>query len=392
MSSRTISQTSKMMLQEKTENFSRILASLTNPDYVKIAEKYQSNFHRLVQLITTAFGRVGDAGFSTKDMPTISLDHPDDGGKFLEFRTEDIKFNPESVVFLDQNADVPPDGVVLSDVYTLLKKIGEGGSGRVYLARDNNLDILCAIKVLKILQERDQKRFLSEIKITAKLRHSNIINIFYANHIQKYYYYVMEYVDGESSDNILKRKRFSEIEVLAIALPVAQAIEHAHKNNIIHRDIKPANIMIDKGGVAKICDMGLAMVRSMHTNPHPGSRIRGTPVYMSPEQITEAQNIDYRSDIYSFGVTLYHLLTRQLPFMGSNLRETLMMVSSQLMFPKNPRAIDPNISETMANLVLKCIQKKPEDRYQNMTDVYEVLQQIQFKSKASITSTLANLY
>ena len=228
------------LVKEKLEHFEKQVAFIENAELKKIAERYQKNFQRFLEIISNSFGRLWDLGLSTKDMPTINLgpieeDAPTTDQIQLQTQTqtrtrEGIQMMPQCVNFLDQNIDVPPEGIALSDVYTLYKKIGEGGSGRVYMAKDNNLDIFCAIKILKIMQERDQKRFFSEIKLTAKLRHSNIVNIFYAHHVMMYYYYVMEYIDGESCDSIIKKRALTEDEVIDIAIPFVHSMVHGHHN------------------------------------------------------------------------------------------------------------------------------------------------------------------
>lgn len=367
----------KSVLLEQNGYFARQLDLIEDPEFRMIGVAYQANFQRLTNIVCNTFGKILDTGFSTKDMPTMNF-APSTPSVVLTPSLQETNLEDACIEFLEHNLEVPPNGVQLSDVYTLIKKIGEGGSGRVYLARDNNLDIPCAIKVLRIFQEHDQRKFFSEIKITAKLRHPNIVNIFYANHIHKYYYYVMEYIDGESCDLILKRRAMSETEVISIAIPLAQAIEHAHHYNIIHRDIKPANVMIDQGKTVKVCDMGLAMIRALHTNPTSASsgRIRGTPVYMAPEQITGGGTLDERTDIYSYGMTLYHLLTRQVPYLGRNLQETFEAICNFNVLPKPPREIFANISESMEALILKCIQKRPESRFAKMSQVLSALQEI----------------
>lgn len=279
--------------------------------------------------------------------------------------------------FLHTGKSLPPEGLPLSDVYTLLSKIGEGGSSKVYLAKDNNLDILCVIKmILHSGSEEAMQKFYAEVKTTAKLRHPNIVNIFYANHIGEYFYYVMEYIDGSSCEEIIRQRSFSIPEVIHVGTCIAKALQYAHSMKIIHRDVKPANIIMGKDGTVKLLDLGLAINPTL-LNTEARNKIAGTPYYLSPEQArAEFDSINETTDMYCFGATLYHILTGKVPFPGKHLVETITMVANIDLAPKKPSLFRSDISEPLDKIVLKCMDKRQDQRYKNMEQVNDELEKI----------------
>ncbi|MHC4202434.1 MAG: serine/threonine-protein kinase, partial [Planctomycetota bacterium] len=203
--------------------------------------------------------------------------------------------------------------------YELIETIGAGSSGTVYKARQISMDRLVAIKVLpqKLAQdERFTERFMREARAVAKLNHPNVVTGIDVGEAGGVYYFVMEYVDGESvADRVRREGTVPEKEALEIARQVCLALDCAFKNGIVHRDIKPANILLTRGGEAKLADLGVA--RHAETEGVATRRVFGTPYYMSPEQARGDAEIDTRSDIYSLGATLYHLLGGKPPFHGN---------------------------------------------------------------------------
>jgi serine/threonine-protein kinase len=204
--------------------------------------------------------------------------------------------------------------------YELLGKLGQGGMGAVYKARQTSMDRVVAVKILlpKFAKDKDGvERFLREARAVAKLNHPNIVSGIDAGVSNGIYYYVMEFVDGETlSQALAKRKSIPWKEALGILNQVAAALDHAHRNGLIHRDVKPGNVLLAKDGTVKLMDLGMARFAA-HGNmdlTHSG-QIMGTPLYMSPEQ-ARGEELDIRTDLYALGISLYEMLTGKPPFTG----------------------------------------------------------------------------
>ncbi len=218
--------------------------------------------------------------------------------------------------------------------YELLAKLGQGGMGAVYKARQTSMDRVVAVKILlpKFAKDKDGvERFLREAKAIARLNHPNIVSGIDAGYSNGIYYYVMEYVDGETLSQVLtRRKTLPWREALGIVRQVAAALDHAHRNGLIHRDVKPGNVLLAKGGTAKLMDLG--MVRfAAHGNmdlTHSG-QVMGTPLYMSPEQ-ARGEELDIRTDLYALGISLYEMLTGKPPFTGET---ALVVLNKQIHEP-----------------------------------------------------------
>ena len=257
--------------------------------------------------------------------------------------------------------------------FELLGVIGRGGMGVVYKARQVAIDRIVAIKLLKPSLSRNNvfvERFLRESRTAGKLNHSNIIQAIDSGFAEGYHYFVMEYVDGPTVAQRLKQSgRFDEKEALKIALEVATALAHAESLGIVHRDIKPENIMLTSAGTAKVADLGLA--RSFITDSSvtlEGNSV-GTPYYMSPEQARGDANLDSRSDIYSLGATLFHMLTGQAPFNGDT---PAVVISKRLTDPvPSPQAFRPELSHATSRLVRHMMAREPERRCQTIRELIE---------------------
>jgi len=285
---------------------------------------------------------------------------------------------------------------VVDGRYLIERKLGEGGMGAVYLARDTTLDILVALKVLN--QNGWKKttsellRFVREAQLPARLNHPNIARVYNAGEAHRKKpilekvlerfdlleredavqpYIAMEYVPGESLDMLLKREAPNFKTSSDFAMQIAAGLAHAHEQGIIHRDIKPSNIIIGENG-AKIVDFGIARQVEGGTITQPGMQ-PGTPVYMSPEQ-TRGEKVDCRTDIYSLGAVLYEMLTGHMPFNGEDLNEIKYNVVNQEPIP--PREIDSSIPSELENITLKALRKDRNERYQHVEELKEELQEL----------------
>ena len=254
--------------------------------------------------------------------------------------------------------------------YQMLEKLGVGGMGVVYRARQLTMDRDVALKVLPPRLAKDRvfvERFLREARSAARLNHPNIVQGIDVGEAEGLYYFAMELVDGETLDTRLRRVgRLPEAEALRIARQVALALEHARSHDIIHRDVKPDNILLAKSGVAKLADLGLAKGMS-DTSVTQSTGPLGTPLYMSPEQARGEATLDTRSDIYSLGVTLYHAVVGAPPFTGPS--ATAVITKHLFEPPVPPRELVPELSEGLSSLLLRMLAKRRETRYQTPAEV-----------------------
>jgi WD40 repeat protein len=256
--------------------------------------------------------------------------------------------------------------------FEILDKLGEGGMGAVYRARQTSLDRVVALKVLSPRLTGDAKyleSFLHEARAAARLQHSNIVAVFDAGKADDLYYYAMELVPGRTLHEWVQRDgALSEAAALDIGLGVARALKHAwDKERLIHRDVKPENILIDADGNVKLCDLGLAKSIGESTALTLSGQVFGTPNYMSPEQARAERTVDCRSDMYSLGMTLYFAVTGALPFQGGT--PALVMARRLTENLPDPRTLGAATSEHMCQVLEKMTAKEVVDRYQNWDDV-----------------------
>jgi tRNA A-37 threonylcarbamoyl transferase component Bud32 len=256
---------------------------------------------------------------------------------------------------------VPPPPAELARYFPeleILELIGRGGMGVVYKARQKRLDRLVALKILPPNVSRDAafaERFQREAKALARLTHPNIVTVHDFGRTDGLFYFVMEFVDGMNLRQLLDSGKISPKEALAIVPQICDALQFAHDKGVVHRDIKPENILIDKSGVVKIADFGLAKLVGLEAKDLTITSARdviGTPHYMAPEQIEHPQDVDHRADIYALGVVFYQMLTGELPI-------------GRFAPPSRKVQIDVRLDE----VVLRALEKEPEHRYQHASDV-----------------------
>ncbi|QDT96968.1 Serine/threonine-protein kinase PknB [Gimesia aquarii] len=274
-------------------------------------------------------------------------------------------------------------------MYTLRKQIGTGGMGEVYLAEHRLLKRPCAIKLIrrdKVDDENILLRFESEVQATAGLTHPNTIEIYDYGHTEEgTFYYAMEFLPGLNLQEIVER--FGELppeRVVYLLRQVCSALAEAHHKGLIHRDIKPGNIFsAERGGlydVAKLLDFGLVKDNRPEKNSLEltmEGAVVGSPLYTSPEVVTGDGEPDFRSDIYSLGATAYYLLTGKPVFEGESALKVVFAHASQAVKPLTE--INPKICKELEAIILKCLEKKPEDRYQKAEELSDALKELKLK-------------
>ena len=280
--------------------------------------------------------------------------------------------------------------LVLGD-YTILDKIGEGGMGQVFKALHKRLDRFAAVKILASRALYDRKsieRFYQEVKIAAQITHSNIVITHDAGEQNGIHYLVMEYIDGQDVDTLLaEHGPFSVSEAINVTMQAARGLEYAHNQQIVHRDIKPSNLLLDRQGNVKILDMGLARMSvkteglattaaERLTNP---GQVMGTLDYMSPEQAENARQADTRSDIYSLGCTLFRMLTGGVPYPAESIVESIMSHREATIPSLRTRCAEAPV--WLDDLVRRCLDKRPEDRYQSVSELIQSMEQNLRKSE-----------
>lgn len=280
------------------------------------------------------------------------------------------------------------NGIILGGRYELLEKIGEGGMSEVYKAKCNKLNRFVAVKILK-KQFADNKdiaqKFKREATAIANLSDANIVNILDVGTQDDIDYIVMELITGKTLKELINYSgKLTYNTAIKIALQIAKALDCAHRNNIIHRDIKPQNILVTENGEVKVTDFGIAKSTDSQTITNTTSII-GSAHYLSPEQ-AKGTYIDFRSDIYSFGIVLYEMVTGRLPFEGdSPVTVALKHLQEEPVPPKN---INSAIPDSLNKLILKAVEKEPIKRYQNAKEMIQDLQKIKENPDVVIGSVI----
>jgi eukaryotic-like serine/threonine-protein kinase len=259
--------------------------------------------------------------------------------------------------------------------YRILERLGSGGMALVYLCEDPNLQCRVAVKVLPNARAQDLeflKRFHREAKVAAALDHANIVRTFDIDHDGKVNFLVMEYIDGALLHDIVHR--FGPLPVERAANYIRQAalgLQHAHEAGLVHRDIKPSNLILDRSGIVKLLDMGLARNFLDESEEVLTRGVLGTPDYLAPEQSRDSHNVDIRADIYSLGCTFYYLLTGAPPFPEGSVAQKLLWHQTR---PPTPvRSFRPEVPEGVAAVLHRMLAKDPAQRFQTPAEVAEAL-------------------
>lgn len=256
--------------------------------------------------------------------------------------------------------------------YEILGELGRGAMGIVYKARDTILQRVVALKVMpkfNVDNPQISEKFLEEARTAAKLNHPNIVTVYEAGDEEGDLFIAMEYIEGSNIKQLLLQKKPIPVQgVLFISAQICKGLGYAHENKVIHRDIKPTNVMWTPKKIVKILDFGLAkVIQEMASTV---TIVGGTPHYMSPEQ-TLGEMVDYRTDIYSFGVTLFEMATGKLPFSKGDIGYHHVHTP-----PPDPKGLNRNIPDELARIIMKCMAKKTSERYQSAFEIFEELRRI----------------
>ncbi|MCI6422647.1 MAG: Stk1 family PASTA domain-containing Ser/Thr kinase [Firmicutes bacterium] len=258
-------------------------------------------------------------------------------------------------------------GVIVGDRYEIVSKVGSGGMADVYKAKDHKLNRFVAMKVMKPEFSSDTNfisKFQREAQAAAGLAHPNVVNVFDVGEDQGVNYIVMELVEGITlKEYISKKGKLTVKEATSIAIQVAMGLEAAHNRNIVHRDIKPQNIIISTDGKVKVTDFGIARAASSNTI---STNAMGSVHYSSPEQVRGGYS-DYKSDIYSLGITMYEMVTGMVPFDGDTTVAIAIKHLQEEMIP--PSEITPDLPHSLEEIIMKCTQKSPDRRYSTLAEL-----------------------
>lgn len=277
----------------------------------------------------------------------------------------------------------------LKDKYEFLTVLGSGGAGVIYKARQQPLGRLVAVKMIHshLVTPTAVKRFQQEATTIARISHANIISVYdFGISEENQPFMVMDYVEGSSLSDILDKAGTLSVEMTkSITKQLCDGLAHAHSRGILHRDLKPNNIMmvpVENGpDVAKILDFGLAKIMygedesGAHEHLTKTGETVGTPAFMSPEQVM-GKGLDHRTDLYSLGCMMYHCLTGEPPFVGDTKMETMLMHLNSKPEPINPSEGEPLVSPYLEIIILKLLEKNPDDRFQSMTEVKEAIEAV----------------
>ena len=309
--------------------------------------------------------------------PQCNTDNPSDS----KYCKECAAPLPSPEVSVTETLETPTEeltrGATFADRYEIIEELGKGGMGKVYRVEDKKIKEEVALKLIKPEIASDKKtieRFSNELKMARKIRHKNVCAMYDLGEEKGTHYITMEYVPGEDLKSSIRRMGpLTAGKTLFIAKQICEGLAEAHRLGVVHRDLKPQNIMIDKEGNSRIMDFGIA--RTIKGKGITGAGVMvGTPEYMSPEQ-AEVKEVDQRSDIYSLGIILYEMVTGRVPFEGETPLGIAMKHKSEE--PKDPRELNAQIPENLSRVILRCMGKDKEKRYQSAGEVRSELVSIE---------------
>ncbi|HQI81013.1 MAG TPA: serine/threonine-protein kinase [Deltaproteobacteria bacterium] len=261
--------------------------------------------------------------------------------------------------------------------YEIVRELGKGSMGVVYQAHDPQIGRTIALKVLRpdrVSSEDFVQRFLKEARAIGRMSHQNIVTVYDVGQDQSTVYIAMEFLEGEALNAYARDRTLTMEQIIDIGIQVADSLDYAHTRGIVHRDIKPQNIMVAPTGVVKLTDFGIAHVEDPEASHQTqAGEILGTPNYMSPEQVM-GKKVDGRSDLYSLGVILYELATGSRPFKGENLAAIFHAITSET--PARPEALNPQVPKGLSGVILRCLEKNPEERFRTGRELSEALRAI----------------
>jgi non-specific serine/threonine protein kinase len=268
-------------------------------------------------------------------------------------------------------------GSIFAGRYQVIEELGKGGMGKVYKVFDTKIKEKIALKLIKpdIASDRETiERFSNELRLARKVRHKNVCQMFDLGETEGAYFITMEYVSGEDLKNMIRMSKGMSVgAAVDIAKQVCEGLAEAHRLGVVHRDLKPGNIMIDREGDVRIMDFGVARTLKEKGVTDAGVII-GTPEYMSPEQV-EGEEIDQQADLYSLGIVLYEMVTGRRPFEGGTALSVALKQKAES--PPDPQELNPQVPEELSRLILKCLEKKKEDRIRSAEELLSRLRGVE---------------
>ncbi len=312
--------------------------------------------------------------------PACHSDNPSDS-KYCKECATPLPASEKPQVSVTETLESPTEeltrGTLFASRYEIIEELGKGGMGKVYRVEDKKIKEEVALKLIKpevASDKRTIERFGNELKMARKIAHRNVCRMYDLGEEKGTHYITMEYVPGEDLKRLIKKVgQFSAGKAIFMAKQVCGGLAEAHRLGVVHRDLKPQNIMVDEDGNARIMDFGIA--RTVKGKGLTGAGVMvGTPEYMSPEQ-AEVKEVDQRSDIYSLGVILYEMVTGRVPFEGETPLGIAMKHKSEA--PPDPRQINAQLPEDLSRVIMRCLEKDKEKRYQSVGEVSAGLQNIE---------------
>lgn len=292
-----------------------------------------------------------------------------------------LRVNDETSASLTATIQTPlselAPGTTFAGRYQTIEELGKGGMGKVYKVIDTEIREKVALKLLNpeiSADKRTIERFRNELKMARRISHKNVCRMYHLGKEEGIHYITMEYVPGEDLKSFIRRSGQLTVEkAVSLARQICEGLAEAHKFGVVHRDLKPRNIMIDREGNARIMDFGIARTLKAKGITDTGVMI-GTPEYMSPEQV-EGKEADQRSDIYSFGVILFEMVTGRIPFEGDT--PLSIAVKHKVEKPPDPKKLNAQVTMDLRRVILKCMEKNKERRYQNAQELFFELTEIE---------------